>query len=400
MKKAKISAVIVVLIFIIKLICISTSNTEEYMSLPKEHTSDIISESDLTSAGYTDDSDLNDWLGYYTYYKYYEPDINICIDIFIYEEDNRYYAYIECNGFQLLDRLTAEVQKEGNEIHMYFLESALPVNFKRGDLLFSLKNEGNEILTKWENMLPDEKSFCWENAVERGEHWISAYSEVPYENRENFLKENGAGNGNELYFSSYDNNGNLYVELYYDEKLCSGTGFCYFWYNNWDNETLYGFTFHGYRLKFWEDTKFSVSKDDGITCSDIVDYNESFEYNEDGQMTKFQSEGLITDWGESYHDTIVSVEFVYREDGTLEAKKCFYNPRVFGTYRSSETYYYDSSERLLSTISYVTHGSLEQWYIYDGDSIKPSYCFVLDTGWGDYLIKFINGWVHTNKAGI
>lgn len=75
---------------------------------------------------------------------------------------------------------------------------------------------------------------------------------------------------------------------------------------------------------------------------------------------------------------IIEITDTYREDGTLAEKACSYNHRAFGTTRMGETSVYDSSGRILYTRSYITHGYLEDYYIYEGDAVEPSYCLIVD----------------------
>lgn len=89
-------------------------------------------------------------------------------------------------------------------------------------------------------------------------------------------------------------------------------------------------------------------------------------------------------------DTIVCVKYFYREDGTLERKECYFNDRVFGTTRCSEKYYYDEQERLKYVSAYITHGTLRDYYIYEGESLEPAYCLGVDfTGASASEYRFI-----------
>lgn len=59
-------------------------------------------------------------------------------------------------------------------------------------------------------------------------------------------------------------------------------------------------------------------------------------------------------------------------------KDCYYNSRVFGSTGSSESDYFDEKDRLLYTSSYITHGYVEDYYIYEEDSQEPAFCLTLD----------------------
>ena len=44
--------------------------------------------------------------------------------------------------------------------------------------------------------------------------------------------------------------------------------------------------------------------------------------------------------------------------------------------------YYTSYKRLAYARTYITHGSLQFFYLYDGENTSPSYCLMLDDNAG------------------
>ena len=117
----------------------------------------------LGFAGQTAFSSSNpkSWAGSYDFYEFTPPHANWVYDVRVYEEGGYYYADVNIDGFQTMTRLKAKVQGNSKSIDLVF-DSYLPNNmfelYKKGDILFTLKKEGNMILTYWgklEAMLSD-----------------------------------------------------------------------------------------------------------------------------------------------------------------------------------------------------------------------------------------------------
>lgn len=204
------------------------------------------------------------------------------------------------------------------------------------------------------------------------------------EDRANFLRAFGIMEGTAPFYQYYDEDGTLWLELYYDMEKGSGVGIFYGVFS------MSGFDVGEYEREVWRDYKFSVMTEE-YDASSLAEYAEYNTYNERGQLTHFYSEGVIEGWADSpYLDKAVEIEFIYREDGTLERKRCLYNHRLFGTTRSTETYFYDSDERLVYVSAYITHGTLEDYYIYDVGSEDPSYRLTVDhQGWNAWEAGFV-----------
>lgn len=55
---------------------------------------------------------------------------------------------------------------------------------------------------------------------------------------------------------------------------------------------------------------------------------------------------------------------------------------TFGTYMQSQDVYYDELGRPVCRYEYITHGSYESYFIYDGDKAQPKYGLILDQDGG------------------
>ena len=102
-------------------------------------------------------SKLESWVGEYSFSESSPPDQNIEYFISINQDNNQYYAQINIDGFQTMQRLKARVLGDENYIQLIF-EKYLPDNlfelYDKGDLLLRLKRENEEIYTFWEKMNP------------------------------------------------------------------------------------------------------------------------------------------------------------------------------------------------------------------------------------------------------
>lgn len=305
---------------------------------------------------------LDEWVGHYTYTGKTSDDGSIRMNLFLYREADRLYGYLcmdEYEGdFYLYRRMLTQVHADEEGISIYFDkvisqegQEAHFGTYQKGDLLFSMEKEDS-----------GEQGFV------RKDYF--SIQLVDQSDIEAFLTARGISEA-EPFYRYYDESGNLQLELYWDEALLSGTGIFYSDYVN-------GFPVTDCEPREWQDHKWDVTKDGRDASKGLEEYEEHYEYNEQGQLISFCSEGILTDLGESDKVTGIRIEYFYREDGTLERKKCYYNGFLFETTRQSETCYYDSEERLSFTSAYITHGRLEYYYIYADDDKEPSYCLILD----------------------
>lgn len=225
--------------------------------------------------------------------------------------------------------------------------------------------------------------------------WIEEngeYDTKEYADRDAFLSDFDVKDQKSFY-EYYDRLGNLQLELYLDETSGKGCGVRYEWLFADDLQKvvrMYGFAFDTMQNDKWvEPDTFSLKSVEGTDGADeVTDYEEFVKYTEDGRVDSYYSQGVI-DWlgntDEGELSTILYINFVYREDGTLYYKSYGHNSYIFCTTDCSMQSYYDEKERLQYVSSYITHGSYETYYIYLNDVNKPSYCLGLDDNLGVYI---------------
>ena len=215
-----------------------------------------------------------------------------------------------------------------------------------------------------------------------------------YENREAFLAEAGFEDAVPMY-QYYDRYHNLRLELYMDESAEQFCGLVYCYYFNGDREKCverYGFTIESMGEQDWEgDTAFSMKSVYGTDGADAVeDFEETVEYTKAGKPDFYKSQG----WEyrrnndgtlERVSVSVLELDYVYRDDGTLYCRDYTHNPYIFGTMLCSMKSYYDERERVIYESGYITHGELEYFYIYGDEWDRPEYLLTVDYG-GGYAI--------------
>ena len=211
-----------------------------------------------------------------------------------------------------------------------------------------------------------------------------------YPDKETFLRDYGFEGKEPFYQYVEETSGELQMELYYDEKTAKGCGIRYYPEEGWQAE---GFVFNGSMIPSYREDEhllrdrskeaiYSKLTYDGYDPSrdeDIEEFEEKTEYTADGKMKHYIATGWITYMSDEPDiSTIVKMDFVYREDGSLQSKDSHHNQVYGGTWCSSVHSFYDSRERLVFEDCYITHGSMDYYYIYDGEEEDPSYYLVID----------------------
>ncbi|MCM1186304.1 MAG: hypothetical protein NC251_06570 [Lachnoclostridium sp.] len=211
-----------------------------------------------------------------------------------------------------------------------------------------------------------------------------------YPDRQTLLEDFGVW-GTKAFYEYYDAFGNLQLELYFDPATEKGCGIRHTYYYTDASEkleTLYGFAFNStYPVKWEEEDAFSTKSYEGTDGADSVkDYEEQMEYRQDGKPDSFYSQGVVGWLSEEEEPMmVISIDWVYREDGSLYYRDYNHNSYIFGTSCLYIRGYYDKAGRTLFERSYITHGSIEDYYIYTGDGKKPAYRLNLDDNLGYYL---------------
>lgn len=267
-------------------------------------------------------------------------------------------------------------------------EEKKPVNMKYYDFLL------------WEDIYSRRES--------RGEQAISIYLDEPreadgehgvqYESREALLADFGFEDSEPMY-QCYDWHHDLLLELYRDEKTDRFCGITYDGYsinNEGEKEAyLYGFVQDGAISAKWdgadpyaEMTSFKADEQDYVK-----DYKEFIDYTPEGKPDHFRSQGKIVTQVEvgEVEVTVKEIDYVYRDDGTLFFRDYGHSTNIFATNDSYLYSFYDEKGRVLYERGYVTHGHLEDYYIYEGDGDTPAYHLELDYAHGyafPYLEKY------------
>ena len=246
---------------------------------------------------------------------------------------------------------------------------------------------------------PQEKITVSNMALSGKDEWdLTDYPPKEYESKDAVLSECGF-KGKEPYYQYYDMLGRLELEMYLDEETGKGCGFLYSFNFNYALERIvscYGFMFNGVQTKEWEDDTYSLLAYDGIDAAKLEDVTQvSCDYKDDGKLLSYEVRG-VTDyadiiWNEQIHEesadeSLLSIKWFYREDGTLYRRDYWHNSRVFGTSAQMQMTYYDELGRAAYRKEYITHGMVYYYYIYEGTGAKPKYCLMADEDLGEYYI--------------
>lgn len=253
-----------------------------------------------------------------------------------------------------------------------------------------------ETIPVWISEPREEKGGREESSYEYMQYavWGNSGYTAEYEDRQSLLEEYGFGD-KEPDYESYDERGNLRLELYVDEVSGTACGFAhdYRYTYDWEKrEYLYGFTVDAIYGQVWEEPDpFNMKSVNGTDGADEVeDYEETLQYREDGQPDYFESEGYITwlrddDEEAEYKDTLLQISYIYRDDGTLFYRGYRHNSNVFGTTFLNLNSYYDEAGRISYEDGYITHGTYYYYYFYEDNEKKPKYCLAVDDNLGYHI---------------
>ncbi|MCM1253773.1 MAG: DUF3876 domain-containing protein [Clostridium sp.] len=210
-----------------------------------------------------------------------------------------------------------------------------------------------------------------------------------YENRQDFLADFGFAD-KEPYYQYYDSCGNLQLELFLDEAAQKGCGLLYqynYTYQLGKEASIYGFVFDALYQGEWKAADpYDVTAVTGSTREeDVREYEEIIEYTEDGKLDYYKSMAFV-DWigpeEKTEKDTLLEINYIYRDDGTLYYRVYHHNSMVWETTDCSMSSYYDELGRIVYKKGYVTHGSAYEYYIYDNNGNEPKYYLYIDKNLG------------------
>ena len=254
----------------------------------------------------------------------------------------------------------------------------------------SLDDEGVPINKEYYEVIFTEGLYFWEWEEEEEsvpvDVCLKSSEEVctEYASREVFLSDYGLADSDPIY-EYYDSLGNLRLELYRDEDIGLLCGIIYRYFYNSEKQKhagLSGFVVDDIKEGEWEDDTYSV-----MSSIDSYGYEEKIEYTTDKRPKYFLATGpdeIESDDGEivTMMVTMMEIDYIYRDDGTLYQRDYRHNPHQFSTYRQSESSLYDGKERLVFENAYITHGLMQDYYIYLDEGNKPAYHIELDYAGG------------------
>ncbi|MDE5699736.1 MAG: hypothetical protein K2I96_20390 [Lachnospiraceae bacterium] len=216
---------------------------------------------------------------------------------------------------------------------------------------------------------------------------------VGYESVEAFLEDAGFADKAPFYEYSDEDSGELQLVLYYDESDGTGGGVCY--YPSQDSfHTPEGFLFDRANTLQRSDDFFTllteragadpyvVASPDGYDPAqdaEIEYYQEQIQYTDDGKPQHFLAQGWVSymDPEDTISD-IVKIDWEYRENGSLKHRSYGRHYGVHDTYNSTVQGDYDTQERVVFEHGYITHGSVDYYYIYNEDNTAPDYYLYID----------------------
>ena len=215
-----------------------------------------------------------------------------------------------------------------------------------------------------------------------------------YPDIESFLQDFGFA-GQDPFYEYYDTDGSLRMSFYYNEKTEEGCGVRYYdgASEMFVTSGIYGFTFQGTTTKEWDSRKTGEDMADPVKYREAVaekvkDYTENVEYDESGRISHFDAQGIVTEVGDTTPSDIWRIDFTYHENGQLQKIDYRHTTYLFGTYSSKLKSYFDDQGRLLYEDVYVTHGSMDYYYLYEGDGKTPKYCLLLDFMHSTWIPEF------------
>lgn len=122
-------------------------------------------------------------------------------------------------------------------------------------------------------------------------------------------------------------------------------------------------------------------------------YDEVKEYDDAGRLVEYRVTNIadltaecvdiesLQDSTVLWNDAVI-VNYSYRDDGTLAYRDYHHNTYLFGTTASTLETWFDEQGRPVYERAYITHGSLNWYYIYEDDDEIPEFVLETDAGGG------------------
>lgn len=113
----------------------------------------------------------------------------------------------------------------------------------------------------------------------------------------------------------------------------------------------------------------------------------AFEAVETGVWEPQEEFSKLTVYGDDVSKSASGYKEIYKytDDGTLYHREYHHYPKFFSSTGQSEDGDYDKQGRLVYRYSYITHGAMDEYYLYDGNHTEPKYRLFLDWGIGNYV---------------
>lgn len=180
--------------------------------------------------------------------------------------------------------------------------------------------------------------------------------------------------------------GSPQLTLWYNAAAETGVGIRYRYSEDGDT-VLHGFGFQGLSLAEgdcrWKEDRTAPPE---AVPQRVEDVEEERTYDEAGRLTAFSSSGRLDEPGhEEERVWIYCLAWTYDEGGVLRRGSFGQNPMLFGTTGSSREFFCDEAGRLCYERAYITHGSLDCYYIYEGENAAPAYGLSLDDNPGTWF---------------
>ncbi|MBQ8821567.1 MAG: hypothetical protein IJZ82_02910 [Lachnospiraceae bacterium] len=179
----------------------------------------------------------------------------------------------------------------------------------------------------------------------------------------------------------------LKLTLYYDEETQLGCG---------DDGSGWGFCFLGCTQTEWNGfprgdymelvSAYGERPEDYM--GDVA-YDEITEYDAQGRLTEYRVTGAVelleAELGDAggTDDVALRITYRYHTNGEVAYRAYFHNPFILGTTSSSIKTWFDEQGRPVYEQAYITHGSLNWYYIYEDDDKTPEYILYMDHNGGN-----------------
>ncbi len=230
-----------------------------------------------------------------------------------------------------------------------------------------------------------------------------------YQSAEVFLEDFGFSKNKPFYQYFDEESGALQLVLYYNEYNGMGGGIRYYPNKiNGQQEKIApeGFLFQGtdkmrIESSFLSELQARASADpyafsdpcgyDSAQDTEIEQYQEKRQYTLYGKPQHYLAQGRISylDKEGSISD-IVKIDWIYREDQSLKQRSYVRNYGVYDTCNSAVQGYYDLQGRIVFENGYITHGSLDYYYIYKEASKMPDYYLYIDHNLDRLYVEFLS----------